>query len=215
MEGYTASPQRASYVPGMIQSDLFAAPLPLAPPPPNAGTSACGEVLNLPAILDRLSACCQRPCYGFTMLNLIAQAGGVDGATETYVRDLPVHDWLCDALLPLARRDSHRRVIKSRVQRKLAQARALLADAVLAEKMGQASMRERVRQSCRFNVNRAISELMRAGLVTRHYLGWRLDHENRGAQRQAVYTLAAPVRAVFWAGSGSATLSCLSAQKRW
>ena len=48
---------------------------------------------------------------------------------------------------------------------------------------------ERVRRSGRCNVSRAVSELVRAGLVRRHYEGWRVDHHNRGARREAVYTL--------------------------
>ncbi|MDO6414366.1 hypothetical protein Q4F19_08235 [Sphingomonas sp. BIUV-7] len=35
---------------------------------------------------------------------------------------------------------------------------------------------------------------MLARLVTRHYHGYRIDHSNRGAQREAVYTIAPDVR---------------------
>lgn len=33
------------------------------------------------------------------------------------------------------------------------------------------------------------SDLVKAGLVRRHYQGYRVDHHNRGAQREAVYTI--------------------------
>jgi len=38
-----------------------------------------------------------------------------------------------------------------------------------------------------------VSELVRAGLVKRHYQGFRVDHHNRGAKRQAVYVVTDPV----------------------
>lgn len=50
-------------------------------------------------------------------------------------------------------------------------------------------VRERVRQSGRCNVSRAVSDLVRAGLLQRHCQGYYVDHHNRGAQREAVYTL--------------------------
>ncbi|WP_121120146.1 hypothetical protein [Croceibacterium ferulae] len=184
----------------MIQPDLFAA----TAPAPVQGVPAEQATLDLPAILERLSAACQRPRYCFMVLNLIAQAGGPDGAAGPYVRsaagEMPVRDWLCDALLPTARRDPRRRAIADRVRRDLALAGALPEDSAAAERMVAEEVRERVRQSGRTNVSRAVSELVRAGLVTRHYQGWRVDHENRGAQRQAVYTLAPPVREALRAG---------------
>lgn len=186
----------------MTQLDFFAVPAPrrLA----EQSGPVAGSVLDLPAILDRLSVACQRPRYCFTVLNLIAEAGGAKGAAGPYVCSggaaVPVRDWLCDALLPLARRDSRRRAIADRVRRDLAAAGALPADGTEAERMIEDEVRERVRQSGRTNVSRAVSELVRAGLVTRHYQGWRVDHENRGAQRQAVYTLPAAVRDALRAG---------------
>src|SRR3546814_3550276 len=44
-------------------------------------------------------------------------------------------------------------------------------------------------------ISRAVSELLRAGLIERHYQGFLVDHENRGAQRHAVYTITPAVRA--------------------
>ncbi|QBM78198.1 hypothetical protein E2E30_20220 (plasmid) [Sphingomonas sp. AAP5] len=45
------------------------------------------------------------------------------------------------------------------------------------------------RRSGRANVSRAVPDLVRAGLVRRHYQGSRVDHHKRGAQRKAVYTI--------------------------
>jgi len=52
----------------------------------------------------------------------------------------------------------------------------------------------RILRSGRTNVSRAESDLVRAGLLHRHYQGYRVDHPNRGAQREAVYTIAPDVR---------------------
>ena len=60
--------------------------------------------------------------------------------------------------------------------------------------MMEEEVRKRVRSSAVCNVSRAVSELVKAGLLNRHYQGYRVDHENRGAQRQAVYSLTADAR---------------------
>jgi DNA-binding MarR family transcriptional regulator len=54
----------------------------------------------------------------------------------------------------------------------------------------------RVRISGKANVSRAVSELVKAGLLRRHYQGFRVDHRNRGAQRQVVYSLTTAAKAV-------------------
>ena len=41
-----------------------------------------------------------------------------------------------------------------------------------------------------------VSGLVRAGLLKRHYEGYRVDHDNRGAQRQAFYILAGGARSL-------------------
>src|SRR3546814_5857063 len=51
-------------------------------------------------------------------------------------------------------------------------------------------LRQLVRTAGRANVSRAVSDLVRAGMLHRHYQGYRVDHYNRGARRQAVYTLS-------------------------
>jgi hypothetical protein len=71
----------------------------------------------------------------------------------------------------------------------MAKAGELPADADRAEALVEERVREHVRQSGRCNVSRAVSDLCRAGLLRRHYQGYRVDHDNRGAQREAVYTI--------------------------
>jgi hypothetical protein len=154
--------------------------------------------LDLPAILERLTEVCERPRYSFMVLNLIAQASAQDGAAGPYVRDgerfVPVRDWLCDALTPVARRDPRRLGIAGKVRKELEQNGALPTDTMAAERLIEGEVHRRIRLSGRTNVSRAVSELVRAGFVRRHYQGYRVDHHNRGAQRQAVYTVTEEAR---------------------
>jgi hypothetical protein len=190
----------------MTQPDLFAVTAGLGRAPVPAAPAPAPAPVDLRAILERLARMCERPRYSFMVLNLIAQAGAGTGSAGPYVREggrhVPVRDWLCDALLPVARRDPRRLAIEGRVRRELALARTLPADPEEAERQVEDEVRRRVRQSGRTNVSRAVSELVRAGLVRRHYQGYRVDHENRGAQRQAVYTITDEARAALQAGTG-------------
>ncbi|HEX7782023.1 MAG TPA: hypothetical protein VF509_04375 [Sphingobium sp.] len=150
-------------------------------------------------LIDRIAACSRRPRYTFMVLNLIAEAAGRGDHAGPYVDAggvrQPIRDWLCDALLPLAHRDPRRRAIIARVRADLTAKSVLPADPAAAEAMVEQEVREQVRRSGRCNVSTAVSDLVRAGLLRRHYQGFRVDHANRGAQREAVYTLTADTRA--------------------
>jgi len=189
----------------MTQPDLFAAAGPGRAPVPAEPAPAGGPV-DLRGLLERLARTCERPRYSFMVLNLIAQAGAGTGSAGPYVREsgqsVPVRNWLCDALVPVGARDLRRRAIGGRMRRELALARTLSADPAEAERQVGDEVRRRVRQSGRTNVSRAVSELVRAGLLRRHYQGYRVDHENRGAQRQAVHTITEEARAALQAGAG-------------
>lgn len=150
--------------------------------------------LDLPGIIERIADVSPRPRYAFMVLNLIAKAANkANGSAGPYVfendRRILLRDWLCDSLVPMARRDARRRTIVSEVTATLASQNALPSDKGEAARMVDAEVRERVRRSGRCNVSRAVSDLVRAGLVRRHYQGFRVDHHNRGAQREAVYTI--------------------------
>jgi hypothetical protein len=177
----------------MFQPDLFQTTPPVQPAP-----KVPTRTMDLPAVLERLSTLCERPRYSFMVLNLIAQASAQTGSAGPYVRDgnrrVAVRDWLSDALMPVAQRDPRRLAIADKVRAELETKRALPADPAEAEAMIESEVRKRVRQSGRTNVSRAVSELVRAGLVRRHYQGYRVDHANRGAQRQAVYTVTEEAR---------------------
>ena len=80
------------------------------------------------------------------------------------------------------------------VRDELERSGALPADAAAAKMMVDEQLKERLKHSGRTNVSRDVTELVRAGLVTRHYQGYCVDHKNRGAQRHAVYTIAPDAR---------------------
>ena len=156
--------------------------------------------LDLPGLLDRLTSVCERPRYSFMVLNLIAQASAQSGSAGPYVREgdrlVPVRDWLCDALVPVARRDPRRLAIADKVRAELEQRNELPSDTAAAQRLIATEVQNRIRLSGRTNVSRAVSELVRAGFVQRHYQGYRVDHHNRGAQRQAVYIVNEAARRV-------------------
>lgn len=153
---------------------------------------------DLPAILERLAATCDRPRYSFMVLNLIAQASARTGHAGPWIdlgsERLAVRDWLSRALSPVARREHQRTAMMARAARDLAAAGQLPKDPAQRDSAIAEEMERRLLHSRRTNVSRAVSELVRAGLVQRHYHGYRVDHVNRGAQRQAVYTIRQEVR---------------------
>jgi len=132
------------------------------------------------------------------VLNLIAKAAGEGESAGPYVLEAgkrqPIRDWLCDALLPLAQRDGRRKAIVEAVRTELKKQGRIGADHIETEKLVTEGVRSRVLRSGKSNVSRAVSDLVRAGLLKRHYQGFRVDHPTRGAQREAVYTLTPQAR---------------------
>lgn len=155
--------------------------------------------MDLPGVLERLAGSSSRPRYAFMVLNLIARAAGRNGKAGPYVREgaavIPIRDWLSDALAPMAQRDPRRLALAASVREALASAGTLPLDGDEADRAVDAEVRDRMRRSARTNVSHAVSELVKAGLLERHYAGYRVDHHNRGAQRQAVYVLTGEARA--------------------
>lgn len=155
-------------------------------------------LLDLPALIERIALVSKRPRYAFMVLNLIAKAAGTGDSVGPYVRQgeqhVPVRDWLSEALIPLAHRDGRRRAVVEQVRATLLAANRLPADEADAQRLLDREIRLRLLRSGRCNISRAVSDLVRAGLLRRHYQGYRVDHENRGAQREAVYTLTPEAR---------------------
>jgi hypothetical protein len=162
----------------------------IRPHPPGAG--------DLSALLDRLAHASTRPRYAFMLLTLIAEVARLDGSAGPWVgKDgtvQPLRDWLCDALTPMGGRDPRRLALAARVRAELAGQGALPAEAEAAGLAVEEQVKLRVRASGKTNLSRAVSEMVAAGLLRRHYQGYRVDHHNRGAQRQAVYTLTGLAR---------------------
>lgn len=150
------------------------------------------------ALLDCLAGVSTRPRYAFMVLGLIAQVAGPDGNAGPYVMTpggpLPLRDWLCDGLAPMGQRDPRRAALADRVREGLLREGQLPEDPEARGRVIEAELRERVRASGKTNLSRAISELVAAGLIRRHYQGFAVDHINRGGQRMAVYTLTGRAR---------------------
>lgn len=149
------------------------------------------------SVLQRLSGF-SRPRYAFMLLNLIAQVAGPDGSAGPWiVRDgkkISLRDWLCDALAPLAVRETRRSALVQRVRSDLQEHGKLPVDQAQWEAVIEQAAMSRARVSGKSNLSRAVSELVGAGLLRRHYEGYRVDHLNRGGQRHAVYTLVGAAR---------------------
>lgn len=145
-------------------------------------------------LLDALAHASTRPRYAFMVLSLIAEVAGPDGSAGPFVGGATLRDWLCDALTPMGGRDPKRLALAERVKAELAREGRLPADPASASAAIDDEVRDRVRSSGKTNLSRAISELVSAGLIRRHYQGYRVDHHNRGAQRHVVYTLIGRAR---------------------
>jgi hypothetical protein len=163
--------------------------------------------LDMPGLLEVLAHNSSRPRYAFMVLNLIAKAAGANGSAGPLIANdgemLTVRDWLCDALAPMGHRDLRRHALVERVREEMVGKGGLPADPVDAERAIETEIRARVRVSGKTNVSRAVSDLVRAGLLFRHYQGYCVDHHNRGGQRQAVYTLTPAARGLLQAETGS------------
>ena len=177
----------------MLQPDLFA-PV-AAPEEPVRVEQRPGDLSGL---LDRLTATCERPRYNYMLLTLIAEASAETGKAGPFVRidgeQVAIRDWLCHAMNPVGRREPRRLSMTARVREDLAATAGLPSDEQAAAVAVDAEVRARLRRSGRTNVSRAVSELVRAGLLQRYYQGDYVDHHNRGGQRHAVYIVEEATR---------------------
>ncbi|HEY6869538.1 MAG TPA: hypothetical protein VI199_07265 [Novosphingobium sp.] len=143
---------------------------------------------DIGSILGRLAAESRRPRYAFMVLNLISDVADDRGKAGPFVargeQSVPIRDWLCEQLMPLSRRDDRRQRLRAEVRDDLA-ARTGQADEARVER----AVHERALEVGKTNISRAVSELVQAGLLRRHYAGWCKDHVNRGGGRHAVYTV--------------------------
>ncbi|WP_242123938.1 hypothetical protein [Sphingobium sp. Sx8-8] len=148
---------------------------------------------GFPGLMQAIASHSARPRYTFMVLDLIARAGRGSGVAGPYVREgerlVPIREWLAAAIMPSAERHHRRQSLREQVRREIREQRPRPTDDAAAEKLAETEIANRICASGKTAVSRAVSELVRAGLVKRHYQGYRVDHENRGAQRLAVYTV--------------------------
>ncbi|WP_093088132.1 hypothetical protein [Sphingobium sp. AP50] len=176
------------------QADLFEQSPPSAP----RAVKLVKVSLKIPDLVDRIAAVTRRPRYALLVLELIAREAGPDGSLGPHVHTeegrVPVRDWLCQALAPLAKRDCRRMALVEAVRTEVMAAAGEGSDAADLERTCVAEIQNRIIRSGRTSISRAVSDLVKAGLLRRHYQGYRVDHPNRGAQREAVYTITSEVR---------------------
>ena len=149
------------------------------------------HISGVGAIYAALAAASKRPRYAFLVLQLVAEAADGRGRAGPLVGrgDAPMllRDWLCTQLLPMSEQTVRRAGLPARVTTSL-QDRMTGNSEADAARVDHA-VEEQVLAVGRANVSRAISDLARAGLVTRHYAGYATNHENRGGGRHAVYVV--------------------------
>lgn len=183
-----------------------------------ANEFSCSD-LDLPSLLEVLARTSSRPRYAFMVLNLIAQVARSDGSAGPLISKagalVPLRQWLCDALSPMGQRDPRRLSLEQRVHDELADAGCLPSSQDAAAAMIEDEVRLRVRASGKANISRAVSELVKAGLLRRHYQGYRVDHHNRGAQRHVVYSLTAAAKSVLVGPHAHSTKVATQAELRF
>lgn len=140
--------------------------------------------LDMPGLMTVLAHASARPRYAFMVLNLIAEVARPDGSAGPLVTlmdgHMPLRDWLCDALSPMGHRDPRRIALADRVRADLEETGLLPKSPGEADRIIDEEVRNRVRTASKSNLSRAVSELVRAGLLDRHYQGYQVDHHDRG-----------------------------------
>lgn len=152
---------------------------------------------NVGQILDRLSEVSSRPRYAFAVLNLLAEQAGPGSKVGPFIEDdgetLPLRTWVGKRLSRLSGRSARRRKIEQRIREELAD--TLPDDMFEAQKIVDAAVEQHVRATGADNFSRVISELEKAGYLSRFYAGYRTNHSNRGGLRNLVCVLDADISA--------------------
>lgn len=153
------------------------------------------QIDGIGGILAILAKVSKRPRYAFLVLQLVAEAADAGGRAGPFVQftqsPMTLREWLCRQLLPLSNQGGKRAALRLRVEMSLRP--ALTGNAKVDRELIDQAVEEQVLSVGRANVSRAISDLVRAGLVTRHYCGYATNHHNRGGGRHAVYVVTSDV----------------------
>lgn len=149
------------------------------------------HISGIGAIFATLARTSSRPRYAFLVLQLVAEASNGQGRAGPFVHcgdaRMTLRDWLCTQLMPMSERDGRRAALRARIVAGLSE--QLTGDRDHDRRLVDDAVDEQVLTVGRANISRAISELVRAGLVRRHYAGYATNHENRGGGRHAVYVI--------------------------
>lgn len=146
---------------------------------------------GLGSIFAALAASSARPRYAFLVLQLVAEVANTQGRAGPFVPQgeglMGLRDWLCTQLMPISERNVRRAALRARVI-------ASLDDKLTGvpghdEPIVATAVEDHVLAVGRANISRAISDLVKAGLLRRHYAGYATNHENRGGGRHAVYVI--------------------------
>lgn len=152
---------------------------------PDTPPSGIGGILAILADVSR------RPRYAFLVLQLVAEVADASGKAGPVVMrsgaPVMLRDWLCSQLLPLSEQAGRRSALRARVTSAMQD--QLTGDVVADSVRIDQAVEEQVLAAGRTNVSRAMSDLVRAGLATRHYAGYATNHRNRGGGRHAVYVI--------------------------
>jgi hypothetical protein len=150
------------------------------------------HIAGLGGIFAILAKVSKRPRYAFLVLQLVTEAADEEGRAGPYVHlsqsPTTLRDWLCRQLLPLSDQGGKRAALRHRVEASLRH--ALTGNAMVDRELTDQAVEEQILSVGRANVSRAISDLVRAGLVTRYYSGYATNHHNRGGGRHAVYVVS-------------------------
>lgn len=156
------------------------------------------EITGLGGIYAVLVEASNRPRYAFLVLQLVAEIANGRGQAGPFVAQggVPVllREWLCSQLLPMSQQPARRAALRARVAAGLKD--ELTGKPEIDALRIEAAVEEQVQAVGRANVSRAISDLVRAGLMTRHYAGYATNHKNRGGGRHAVYVIKPAVLAL-------------------
>jgi hypothetical protein len=160
---------------------------------------------GLGGIVAMLAAHSNRPRYAFILLQLVADAADASGRAGPFIARgkaaSTIRDWLVTQLQPMSARDGRRAALRARITASLAD--KLTGNEADDAAMIDAELADQVREVGRQNVSRAMSDLVKAGLVSRHYAGYATNHANRGAKRHAVYVVKPVVMAALGRRSAS------------
>ena len=156
------------------------------------------QITGVGGIYAVLAEVSSRPRYAFLVLQLVAEAADGRGQAGPFVcrdgKPALLRDWLCTQLLPMSEQNGRRAALRARVAASLEN--ELTGDDARDAALIDLAVEEQVLAVGRANVSRAISDLVRAGLMSRHYAGYATNHKNRGGGRHAVYVVKPGVLAL-------------------